>query len=327
MRIFAAISKRVIQLAAVSLLIASATFFLSTLLPGDFFSAQELDPAIRRQTVDLMRHRYGMDQPVVVQYGQWLTRCFRLDFGDSRYYQQPVRQVVLDSLARTLWMGLPALAIGMLAGMLIGMIHAINRENRLGITLEFLSTLALALPTIILGLCALLLAAWTRWFPLGGMGSSSLQDVQFWTWLSDRIYHLVLPVSCLTVPVLVYVEKIQCTATQELIHEPYVRAAYARGLPRLHVWLHYLIRPALNPILSTSGPLFAGVLGGSLVLEVIFAWPGLGQATLNALLSRDTTLVVGCVAGSTILLVVGNLFADILLLLLDPRARVGEGNL
>jgi peptide/nickel transport system permease protein len=324
-RILVAISKRVLQLAVLSLLITSATFLLSSFLPGDFFSSQELDPTIRRQTIDLMRQRYGLDQPILVQYSRWLSRCVHLDFGESHFYQQPVRGVVFDALAKTLWMGIPALAFGMLGGVLLGTTHALNRNNSFGLALDLLATVALALPTLLLGLGALLIAASTNWFPLGSMSSFNLPDARFATWLTDRIHHLVLPVACLTVPILVYVERIQCSATQGLLSEPYVRAARARGLGRRHIFFHYLLRPSLNPILSTSGPLFASILSGSLVLEVIFAWPGLGQVTLNALLNWDTALVVGCVAGSTVLLVTGNLVADILLLLLDPRIRVQDG--
>ncbi len=327
MRILAAISKRVFQLAALSLLVTSATFFLSSLLPGDFFSSEDLDPTIRRQTGDLMRHRYGMDEPILVQYGRWLDRVAHLDLGESRFYQQPVRRIVFDALLKTLWIGLPALFIGVLSGILLGTTHALSFRRPLGVLLDLFSSVALALPTIVLGLGALLIAAFTHWFPLGGMNSPSLPDASFVTWGADRMRHLLLPVLCLTVPILVYVERIQCAAAEGLIREPFVRAAQARGLARSRIFTHYLLRPSLNPVLSTSGPLFASILSGSLVLEMIFAWPGLGQVTLNALLSRDSALVVGCVVASTILLVASNLAADVLLLLLDPRTRSQEGAL
>lgn len=325
MKIPIAILKRVLQLAILSLLVASATFILTSLIPGDFFSVRELDPTLRRQTIDQLRLRHGLDQPLIVQYGRWLSRCARLDLGNSLFYQRPVRGVILDALANTMWMGIPALVLGIVGGVLLGAVHALKRNSVVGYALDLLSTVALALPTLVLGMGALLIAAFTRWFPLGGMNSASLQDLQLLAWLADRVHHLVLPVACLTLPILVYVERIQCAATQDLLNELYLRAARARGLARRHVFFRYLLRPALNPVLSTSGPLLGSVLSGSLVLEVIFAWPGLGQVTLNALLSIDLTLVVGCVVGSTILLVAGNLAADILLLVFDPRLRVAGG--
>jgi peptide/nickel transport system permease protein len=324
LRILAAILKRVLQLAALSLLVTLATFLLSSMIPGDFFSAQELNPASRQETIDQMRHRRGLDQPILVQYLRWLSRCTRFDFGSSDFFGRPVRGVVLDSLAKTLWMAIPAFGFGLAGGIILGTIHAVFRNKLTGQVIDLLSAIMLSLPTLVLGLGALLLAAHTHWFPLGSMSSASMQSPPFLTWLCDRIRHLVLPVSCLTLPILAYIEKIQCAATQDCLDEPYLRAARARGLRRHRIFFQYLLRPSLNPVVSTSGPLLGSILSGSLVLEVIFDWPGLGQVTYNALFNRDTALVVGCVVGSTILLVAGNLAADLLLLILDPRAR-GQG--
>jgi peptide/nickel transport system permease protein len=323
-KILSAILRRVLQLAVLSLLVASATFVLASLIPGDFFSAQELDPNAHRQTIDLARQRHGLDQPLAVRYGRWLERCLHLDLGKSLFYERPVRDVVLDALGKTLWVAVPALILGLVGGVFVGALHARRHNSAIGSALDVMSNLALSLPTILLGLGALLFAAATGWFPLGSMSSANLADKGFLAWIADRAHHLALPVACLTIPILVYVEKIQCAATREILDQPCVRAAYARGLGRTQILIHYLVQPALNPLLSTLGPLLGSILSGSLVLEVIFSWPGLGQATLNALLRMDLPLVVGCVVGSTILLVFGNLTADILLLILDPRTRVAE---
>ncbi len=321
MRIFFAVLKRVLQLAVLSLVVTSATFMLASFIPGDYFSSRGLDPGARAQTLQQMRHREGLDQPFVVQYARWLKRCLRLDFGDSLFYGRPVRGIVADALGRTLWLGIPALILALAGGILLGTLHAVFREKVLGLTLDLFSSVALALPTLILGLGALLLAAHTRWFPLGSMNSPDLQDTRFLIWFADRVRHLILPVACLAIPILAYVERIQCAATQDALCATHVRAARARGLSNRRIFIHHLLRPSLNPILSTSGPLLGGVLSGSLVLEVIFSWPGLGQVTLNALFNHDQALVVGCVVGSTILLVAGNLLVDVSLLASDPRTR------
>ena len=327
MKILNAILKRFFQLAVLSLFITSATFFLSSLIPGDFFSAQGLDATARPQTLEQVRRLHSLDQPILVRYGRWLSRCAHLDFGDSIFYGRPVSNVVLDALGKTLWMGIPALVLGIMGGIFLGAIHATCRENVMGRVFDNLSAVALALPTLVLGIGALLLAAHTNWFPLGSMNSSDLQNPRFLAWLADRIHHIILPVSCLTVPILAYVERIQCAATRDILSTPYVRAAHARGLSRPRIFFRHLLKPALNPFLSTSGPLLGSILSGSLVLEVIFSWPGLGQVTYNALFSIDLTLVVGSVVGSTILLAAGNLAADILLLALDPRTRFEGGAL
>ena len=140
-------------------------------------------------------------------------------------------------------------------------------------------------------------------------------------WTADRLYHLFLPVVCLTIPVLAYVERTQRAAVQGVDNQLYLRCARSRGLGDLRLFFHYTVRPGLNPVLSIAGPMLGGILSGSLVLEVIFAWPGLGQITYDALYNRDLYLLAGCVLGSSILLVLGNLLADLAILVLDPRTR------
>jgi peptide/nickel transport system permease protein len=218
-------------------------------------------------------------------------------------------------------MGIPALILGMAGGILLGSLHATCRDRRSGRLLDFLSSIALSLPSLVLGLAALLFASRTHWFPLGSMSSLAGQEMNAVEWLLDRVRHLVLPVACLTVPILASVERIQWGAARDAFDELFIRSARARGLSRSRIFLHYVVRPSLNPVLSTSGPILGNVLSGSLVLEIIFAWPGLGQITYNALFSRDLFLLVGCVVASAALLIAGNIAADLALMSFDPRTR------
>jgi peptide/nickel transport system permease protein len=151
------------------------------------------------------------------------------------------------------------------------------------------------------------------------MESLNAQDYGFWQRLAGRIHHLIVPAACLAVPIFASVERIQYAATQSCRKEFYLRSALSRGLSRQRMFFQYVLRPALNPVLSISGPMLGGVLSGSLVLEVIFSWPGLGQITYDALFNSDLFLLAGCIMGSSFLLVVGNLLADLMLAVLDPR--------
>jgi peptide/nickel transport system permease protein len=205
---------------------------------------------------------------------------------------------------------------------LLGTVHALYGQKPLGRFLDALSTIALSLPSLLLGLAALLFAAQTQWFPLGGMNSMSGQDAGILRWMADRFHHLFLPVVCLTIPVLAYVERTQHAAVQAADNRLYLCCARSRGLGKLRFFLHYVVRPGLNPVLSIAGPMMGGILSGSLILEVIFAWPGLGQITYDALFNRDLFLLAGCVLGSSVLLVTGNLLADLAIVLLDPRTRL-----
>ncbi len=319
--------KRIAQLLLLAFLVTSATFALSSWIPGDFYSKHLLDPAMGPEAVSLLRHRYGLDQPVLAQYFHWLGNFFRLDFGVSLLYQQPVLPVVADALSKTLWLGIPALLLGLGGGVILGTLHGIHRDRPLGSFLDFVSSVLLSLPSLVLGMSALLLAAKTGWFPLGGMSSVDSQQAVGWNWLLDRLHHLALPVSCLAVPILATVERIQYAGARDCLESLFLRSARARGLGSLNIFFRHLLLPSLNPVLSTAGPLLGGVLSGSLVLEIIFAWPGLGKITYDALFNNDLFLLAGCVVAGSILLVTGNLIADFLLLIMDPRTRGSERGL
>jgi peptide/nickel transport system permease protein len=313
--------KRGSQLILIAVLVSLVAFLLSAIIPGDFFSTQVLDSPARQETVAQLRQKYGLDQPVYIQYWRWLKNLLRLDLGQSLFFQRPVAPIVADALTKTLWLGVPALIMGLGMGVLLGSIHALEGRRPFGRLLDLISTVVLSLPSLLLGLIALLIAAQTQWFPLGGMNSLTMQDAGLWSRAFDRIHHLLLPVACLTAPVLASVERVQYAACQSILNEPYLRSARARGLSRWRIFFRYILRPGINPVLSISGPLLGGVLSGSLVLEVIFAWPGLGQITYDALFNNDLFLLAGCILGSSLLLVVGNLLADFALLCFDPRIR------
>ncbi len=230
MRLFAFLLNRAVHLILLALLVTFATFLLSSIIPGDFFSTHLLDSGIRAETVDQLRHQYGLDQPVYVQYAHWMRNLLHLDLGYSLFYQRPVAPVVADALGKTLWMGIPALVLGLGAGVLLGAAHGMIGHRPLGKLLDLISTVALSLPSLLLGLLALLLAAHTHWFPLGGMNSLDVQDAGFWQWAADRLRHLLLPVACLTIPVFASIERIQYAATRTCLREPYLRSARSRGL-------------------------------------------------------------------------------------------------
>lgn len=318
------IGRKTGQLAVLVLAVTFATFLLSSLIPGDFYAGRELDPTVRRETLERLRSIQGLDLPMHMQYLRWLRSAIRLDLGLSLYYQAPVASVAVQALARTLWIGAPALLIGILLGSFLGCLHALSSGRMLGVLFDVLSAIALSLPTVLLGLIALLCAAHTRWFPLGGMSAPDMTAGGFQEWLPDRLHHLALPVLCLSIPILAYVERIQLASCMQTLEQQIVRAARARGLGPWRVLVHHLLRPSLNPVLAVLGPLFGAALSGSLVIEVLFAWPGLGQVTYEALFNRDVFLLVGCVLTTSLLLALGSIGADFVAALVDPRMRVAR---
>jgi peptide/nickel transport system permease protein len=320
------VCKKAGQFVLLALMVTFATFLLSSLIPGDFYTARQLEPTVRRETVERLRQDFSLDQPVHKQYIRWLRQAARLDLGYSLYYQAPVSSVTMQAMVRTIWIGLPALMGGILLGTLIGSIHALSAGKALGLLLDLLSAIALSLPTLVLGLGALLLAARTRWFPLGGMSAPTFTNPEFPVWLLDRLHHLTLPVICLAIPIVAYVERIQFASARGALEQQTVRSARSRGLGAARVMFNHLLRPSLNPVLSILGPLFGAALSGSLVIEVIFAWPGLGQTTYEALFNRDLFLLVGCVIATSLLLMTGGVAADFLCAVIDPRMRAPKGS-
>jgi ABC-type dipeptide/oligopeptide/nickel transport system permease component len=150
MKIIAFLLKRTAQLILLALIAAFITFWLSSVIPGDFFTTHFLDSAIRAEAVEQLRHKYGLDQPVYIQYFRWISNLLRLDFGYSLFYQRPVASVVADAMAKTLWMGLPALVFGLGAGVMLGTMHGIQGRRPLGRLIDLLSSIALSLPTLLL---------------------------------------------------------------------------------------------------------------------------------------------------------------------------------
>jgi peptide/nickel transport system permease protein len=325
--IHALLFRRTLQLAAVAFLAVSVTFLLASLIPGDFFTLLEADPTINPDTIKNLRRQYGLGEPIHLQYFHWLQRSFQLDLGYSLFYGRPVAEVIGDALVRTLWLGTPALFFGLLAGILTGTLHALHRNRMLGYSLDVLSTSLLSLPSLVLGLLAILLASHTQWFPVGGASSADFQYLSITRQFLDRLHHLALPALCLALPIFAWVERIQYSSVRAFSDELYLRSAHSRGLSRSRIFFQYLVRPSLNPILSAVGPLFAGMLSISLVLEYIFLWPGLGRVTYDALINRDIFLLLGSVMCGSVLLVAANLAADLLLFALDPRTRESTGRM
>ena len=170
-RILTFLARRTLQLVAVAFLAVSVTFLLASLIPGDFFTLLEADPAISRETIEGLRQEYRLGEPFHLQYFHWIQRSFHLDLGYSLFYGRPVAKVIGDALVRTLWLGTPALFFGLLAGVFVGTLHALHHERPLGYLLDVVSSILLSLPSLVLGLLAILLASHTQWFPVGGAGS------------------------------------------------------------------------------------------------------------------------------------------------------------
>ena len=294
------------------LAVSSASLILVELAPGDY-AVEQLGPSATPAQIAELRARYGLDRPLGVQYADWLARAVRFDFGRSLANGRPVAELITEGASNTAVLAVTALLLATLVGLPLGVLTGARRDGVFPGAVRAASVLLLSMPPLLTSLFLVFLAARTGWFPIGGM--SSLDGG-----LADRLHHMVVPVLALALPLSAMFERLQAQATSEVIGQPFVLAAFARGVPRSRVVWRDALKPALRPVASIYGLVVGTLLSGSFAVEIITTWPGLGSLMLNALRARDVYVVAGCAAMGSIFLAAGTLLSDAALALVDPRA-------
>lgn len=297
-------------------LVLSATFLVVHVLPGDP-TALLLDPRVPPAARQQLLHLWGLDRPLLAQYGTWLLRALQGDWGTSIVHHRPAAVVLATALPYTLLLGLAALLVELLVAIPLGVLAARRRGGAADHLLRVGSLLLYALPTFWLALMALLLFAY-RWplFPAGHAAEAGSAGGA-----AELLRHLALPALVLGLSGAgAFLRLVRGSLLAALPEEP-LRAARARGLSEARVvWVHAL-RRAAAPLLQLLGLSLPGLLGGALVIEVVFSWPGLGRLAYLAVLTRDLPVVLACTAWSGALVVLGSLLADLLTTAAEPRLR------
>lgn len=293
--------------------VSSASLLLTRLAPGDYAS-DALGVGASPEAVNALRVRLGLDQPLAAQYGRWLSRAVRLDFGRSLMYDRPVFDIVPERAANTALLALSALAVATLVGLPLGVLTGTRARGPVPMLVRLASLVLLSMPPLLMSVLLVFLAARTGWLPVGGMrtaGDGTLVDVA---------RHMVVPVLALALPLGALFERLQAQAMSDVVDQPFIVAAAARGIPRARiVWCDGL-KASLRPVASMYGLVVGTLLSGSFVVEIVTAWPGLGRLMLDALRARDVYLVAGGAAAGSVFLAVGTLVSDLALALVDPRA-------
>jgi len=313
-------ARRLAFAALLVFVVSSGALLLTRLAPGDF--ASELFGAgATPQTIAEERARYGLNQPILQQYAGWLRRAARLDLGMSLMYRQPVRDLVQQRAANTALLAVTALLLATLVGLPLGVVSGSSGRGVTSTAIRSASLVLLSLPSLLMALLLVLIAARTGWFPIGGMTSIDAADAGWIAWARDLLWHLPVPALALALPIAATLERLQAQATAEALQEPFVIAAFARGVPRRRLIWRGLLRVAIRPVAAIYGLVLAGLLSGSFVVEIVTSWPGLGKLMYEALRARDLYLVAGCAAAGSIFLAVGSLLSDLALAAADPRLR------
>jgi peptide/nickel transport system permease protein len=307
-------------LAGVSLL----SFVLAELAPGSVFDEARIDPRISPETLAAMRDRYGLDRSLPDKYLQWLQSIPRGDLGFSVAYDSPVGPLLWPRVRNTLLLAIPATVLAWCIAVPVGAWAASRPGGAADRAAAGATTVLISVPDVLLGLCLLLLAVRTGYFPTGGMISIGFADLAPWEKAKDVISHFFLPVAGLTLINLPVLVRHVRASMMEILRAPFIQAARAAGIPERRLLRRHALRAAANPLISLLGLSVATLLSASVVVEMIMSWPGLGPLLIEAVAARDLHLVVGAVMCSTALLIAGNLLADVLLVVADPRLRAGQ---
>jgi len=314
------IARRLLQIVPLLVGISALTFLLLQLAPGDFLNQMAENPGISADTIDAMRQRFGLDRPWYVQYAIYLRNVvFNLDFGQSFSRHQPVFTVIAEGLGNTLILAIAAALITWLLAIPLGVIAAVRQYTWVDRTLSLLAFVWLSIPEILSGLLLLMLAARTGWFPVGGMRSIDHDELSFIGQALDLTWHLCLPALVVgLVPLAGRMRQMRGNLL-DVLRLDFITTARAKGLDERVVIFKHALRNALNPMITLFGYTLGALVSGSFIAEIIFSWPGLGRITLDAILTQDQYLVMGSVLMASVVLILGNLVADILLAIADPR--------
>jgi peptide/nickel transport system permease protein len=315
--------QRLAQAVAVVFLVTTATFALIRLAPGDPFESSLANPKISDAVRTQWRAAYGLDQPLHVQYVRYLQAVARGDLGYSFSTSRPVREALAEALPNTLLLMGTALAGSFLVGIGVGVLQAVRRGRIADRVSSTVLLLLYSIPDFWLAVVVLLTFAY--WIPVLPAGGAF--DVVLYPYLTpveqlvDRLRHLVLPALTLTALTTAAIARHQRSAMLEVLADDYIRTARAKGLPEHRVILRHALRNALLPVITLFGLYFPALLGGAVLVERVFSWPGMGQLTLNALSLRDYPLVVANAMMASVMVVTGAFVADLLAATTDPRLR------
>jgi peptide/nickel transport system permease protein len=314
--------RRLLQLIPLLLAVVVLTFVLLQAAPGDYVTTIAADPQVPPATLEAMRHRFGLDRPWPVQLALYLRNLvLHLDLGESFSHHRAVVEVLRGGVLNTLLLALAAALVAWGLAVPLGAWAAARRGRFADRALSTLAFSGLAVPEVVSGLLLLMLAARTGWFPVGGMHSLDWESLGPLARVRDVAWHLVLPSLVVALVPLAGRMRQMRASLLDVLGLDYVTTARAKGLDERTVVMKHALRNALNPMITLFGYTLGSLLSGSLVAEIVFAWPGLGRITYEAILARDQYLVAGSVLMATVVLVLGNLVGDLLLAAADPRLR------
>ncbi len=300
--------------------ISIITFVIVRLSPGDPIRLYTFGvPDLTAADIERLRHAYGLDKPIPLQYLDWLWRVLRLDFGQSLIYHQDAGQLIVGLIPNTLQLAVISLLLQIVIGVPLGVIAALKRGSWVDGIIRVFGVAGHAVPAFWLGLVLIIIFAVNlRWLPSIGMLTVG-HDV--WD-IPDRIKHIILPAFVLSLTGIANYSRILRTETLDVLGQDFVRTAHAKGLRERTVLFVHALRNALIPMVTALGGILAVLVGGALVIEQVFSWPGLGRFTFQAAIAKDYPVIQAGTMIASVLLVVSYILRDIAYAVVDPRITV-----
>jgi peptide/nickel transport system permease protein len=323
---FLYIAKRLFQ-AAITLLIASALCFaVIKLTPGNCLDNLKSNPRISQDTLKQLTREFGLDQPDYIQYGKWLWQVItQFNFGQSCTYYRPVSDLIWERIPNTLFLSLTSIIVTWAIAIPLGIVSAVKQNSLLDKILRILSYLGQGFPSFIPALALLFVAQLTTpLFPVGNMTSIYYENLSFVGKILDIGWHSILPTIALSITSFAGLQRLTRGQLLDVLRQEYIQTARAKGLPEDKVIYVHALRNAINPLITLLGFEFASLLGGAFIAEQFFNWPGLGRLILQAVYSKDVPVVMASLMMGAIMLIVGNLIADLLLKAVDPRIKLED---
>ena len=322
MQILSYIAKRFLQTIPLLIIVSLLSFFIIRLSPIDPLAELRLNPSISQETLDKEIKRLNLDKPIGIQYISWAKSFIKGDLGYTSAGEK-VSTKLKERIPNTLLLTLVVIFMTWSVGVPLGILSAIKKESTFDRLLTVLSSIGMAIPSFFFAILMLILAVKTGWFPVGGLTSYNFNEMGFFAKIFDIAKHLVLPSIVLFTISLSGLQRQMRANMLEVLDSEYVKFARAKGLSESKVILKHALRNAINPMITLLGFEFAGLLSGAALTEYVFQYPGLGRLILEAVMKSDINLVMASLMMGTIMLILGNLIADILLILTDPRLRQG----
>jgi peptide/nickel transport system permease protein len=316
------IFRRLVFLVPVLLIISFLSFLLLVSMPGDPLDTLVLgDPSITRADIERLKELYGLNEPFPVRYAKWLGQIVQGNFGFSRTYKIPVMQLVAPRAENTLILAGLSLVLSMAIAIPLGIYSAVHPYSVGDYLATIFAFFGYAVPAFWLGLMLIIVfAVQLQWLPPGGLVGTDVQP-GVWNQVSDRLVHLILPVAVLSLGSLAVWARYMRSSLLEVIHKEYIQTARAKGLRDRAILYRHAVRNALIPMVTLFANTFPLLLSGSIIVETVFSYPGMGKLLYDSVLENDFSVSMAILMFLAILVVLFNLLADISYGILDPRVR------